>query len=431
MLVDESSDYISACSFIDIVLPLCFSLCLVILTFSAMDRWYWTESSLMSGEVSKHSVPCKRLYDGDSRTGYEDGHLTLTNVRVLWKHSSQNKSLALSLSVISRVQEESAGFISSAKLVFQLSPKPPDQPSGPISHSPHDHIKLAVKQSDLENTSVQVQMAISDRAWESRSFKDSSLRSSDASSGRKMPRAGILGIERAIEARQKATDASISGAFEDLKQLITQAKEMVALSHNIAERIKDQGHESSSDETTQFRSCLLSLGIDDPVTRDAVGSTNEYHKKLAGEICQALQTPIQEAGGVMLLSEVFCRINRARGLELVSPEDVANACSLMKGTAYPLQLYAFPTGVQVLQLATMNSTKLIEKIRDVLTEECVGAGEGSYKGMSAGEVARTLGLPLLLAKERLLFCELQGAVLRDESSQGLIFFPNLFDQVEV
>lgn len=392
-----------------------------------MDRWYWTESTFVPGELAKFACPCKKLYDGDNRTNYEDGNLTLTNLRILWKHPSQSKSLGLSLGIVLLMEEESAGFLSSAKLVLQLSPKPPDQPTGPIGFSSTSQIKLAMKQGDLSTFVAQLHVTLADRDWESNNIQNLSLTKSSVSSRNKPVRAGILGIERAMEAKAQATNQSISVAFEDLKQLMIQAKEMVSLSHNIAARIKEQENDASSDETTKFRSCLLSLGIDDPVTRDAVGSTSQYHKKLAQEIATALQGPVKEAGGVMLLSEVFCRINRARGLQLLSPEDVANACSLLSTEHLPLTLHTFHSGVRVLQLTSLDTKTLVRETRELLEQECGGrdgGSDGRWKGLSAGEMAREAGLPLLLAKERLALCERNMAALRDESSEGIYFYPN-------
>jgi ESCRT-II complex subunit VPS36 len=51
-------------------------------------------------------------------------------------------------------------------------------------------------------------------------------------------RAGIVGIERQIQAKHKATDESISLAFEDLNKLMAMAKDMVHLSKSISDRIK-------------------------------------------------------------------------------------------------------------------------------------------------------------------------------------------------
>lgn len=51
-------------------------------------------------------------------------------------------------------------------------------------------------------------------------------------------RSGIVGIERSIDEQHRATDESISVAFQDLKKLMEKAKEMVAVSKNISSRIR-------------------------------------------------------------------------------------------------------------------------------------------------------------------------------------------------
>lgn len=38
----------------------------------------------------------------------------------------------------------------------------------------------------------------------------------------------------------------------------------------------------------------------------------------------------------MTLSDVFCRINRARGLELLSPEDILSACQMLGQMNLPI-----------------------------------------------------------------------------------------------
>lgn len=51
-------------------------------------------------------------------------------------------------------------------------------------------------------------------------------------------RTGIVGIERGIQEKQKATDESISRAFQDLSKLMDMAKDMVHLSKNISQKIR-------------------------------------------------------------------------------------------------------------------------------------------------------------------------------------------------
>lgn len=110
----------------------------------------------------------------------------------------------------------------------------------------------------------------------------------------------------------------------------------------------------------------MTLGIDDPVTRDSHKSENLYYRSLAKEICDILQTPISEVGGMMTLADVYCRVNRARCLELVSPEDLLNACKIMESLELPLKLYQFSSGVMVLQLQTLDDKSVAEATAELV-----------------------------------------------------------------
>ena len=69
-------------------------------------------------------------------------------------------------------------------------------------------------------------------------------------------------------------------------------------------------------QTVKFKSYLLSLGIPNPVTKETHGSGTHYHMQLAHEISKSLSKQVEEDGGMMLLSDAYCRINRARGMEV-------------------------------------------------------------------------------------------------------------------
>lgn len=115
----------------------------------------------------------------------------------------------------------------------------------------------------------------------------------------------------------------------------------------------------------------------------------------------------------MTITEVYCRINRARGLELVSPEDVLNACKLLSG---PMKLRQYPSGAMILQLDNHNDEQVAEDVEKQLEE----AGS-----LSVEESARLMHISVLLAHERFLIAERAGKVCRDESIEGLRFYPNL------
>ena len=67
------------------------------------------------------------------------------------------------------------------------------------------------------------------------------------------------------------------------------AKEMVNISKVISQKIRErQADTSDEDETLKFKTLLMSLGIDDPVTKENFTSNNEYLRSLGNEICQSL-----------------------------------------------------------------------------------------------------------------------------------------------
>lgn len=105
-------------------------------------------------------------------------------------------------------------------------------------------------------------------------------------------RNGIVGIERSLQERQKLTDDNINLAFKDLNKLMGMAKEMVTISKTISTKIRERQGDISEDETIRFKSYLLSLGIDDPVTRDSFQSNTQYYKSLSDQVCEIILDPI-------------------------------------------------------------------------------------------------------------------------------------------
>lgn len=68
----------------------------------------------------------------------------------------------------------------------------------------------------------------------------------------------------------------------------------------------------------------------------------------------------------MVLTDVYCRVNRARGLELLSPEDLLNACRMMDNMDLPLKLYLFESGVKVLQLKSLDDESVANSTAELV-----------------------------------------------------------------
>lgn len=346
----------------------------------------------------------------------------LTSHRLLWARPGEmgrgGNAIALKLKYVLSLDEETAssGFFGKKKrIILNLAAPTPDKPPGPLDQSTADFIKLSGKSGMDPQFVSALQETVTARVWEVIG-QSPEKKSGDETPPRIKLRTGIVGIERNLQEKQKQTDESISLAFKDLSKLMTMAKDMVSISKVISTRIREKQGEISENETVRFKSYLMSLGIDDPVTREGALSESEYFQKLAQQITEMMLDPITESGGIMSLADVFCRVNRARGLELLSPEDLMNACRLMSG---PIKLRVFPSGSAVLQLESHDDETVAKETMEVVEQ---------LESISAEELAKQAGISILLSMERLLTTERAGYVCRDESIEGLRFYPNLFLQ---
>nr|XP_014090894.1 vacuolar protein-sorting-associated protein 36 [Bactrocera oleae] len=394
-----------------------------------MNRFEYVEARLHDDETFVSRDRNVKIYDGDHKTEYEEGEIVLTTHRLFWGRPGEiaraATTLCLSLRhVISLSEETASSYIFGRKIryILYLREPPPDKAPGPIDYSPHSHIKLSGKNGLTQEFGSALRQTIEARIWEvlvipkplSVASNSQNSRSGDNTAQLRLKmRTGIGGIERSIEAKAKETDENIALAFQDLNVLMAMAKDMVAISKVISTKIREQKGEISDDETVRFKSYLLSLGIEDPVTRENFSSNSDYFRSLAQQICELLLDPIEEQGGMMSLADVYCRVNRARGLELLSAEDLLHACQQLNG---PIKLRKFPSGAMVLQLESQDDELVAADTLEKVTMS---------KSLAVEELAKDLGISLLLAKERLLAAERLGKVCRDESIEGLRFYPNL------
>ncbi|XP_043216265.1 vacuolar protein-sorting-associated protein 36-like [Amphibalanus amphitrite] len=376
-----------------------------------MDRFEWSDGTLLFAETEVYQQKNIQLYDGDNKTDFEGGHLTLTTHRLLWRNAN-GSCLALPLKYIVLAEKEDHTFFHSDKIVAHLSAPAPGRPAGPVNRSSHSHIKLSFRSGGMHEMFSRLKETMSREEW----VKTGSL-SAGTSGDKRGYRAGIVGIEKKLVAEQQQQNRSISEAFRDLTNLMEAAREMVALSRQISAKITEKQGGISEDETVRFQSQLLSLGVDDPVTRGTHGSGDRYHAELARQLATMLEAPARQAGGMLTLTDAYCRVNRARGLELISPEDLLSAGRQMTRLALPLRLHELPSGVRLLQLAELDQDAVAESTRRLLAQRGT---------LTAQQLAALAGVSVLLAKQRLLYLETKGGACRDESIQGLVFYPNRF-----
>jgi len=391
-----------------------------------MDRLLWSNKTLMPSETVLFDQSSTSLYDGDDKSAFAGGVSCLTDHRYLWQDAGDPLCvLSLPLQYIVDTVESKGGLFAgkSAKVVLHLSGRDASLgANGPVPSSQADFIKISFRDGGATEFHRRLSDAVRARKWEQVTITP---KAPNKPAQQKSTRAGIVGIERNRAAKTEEAERDISVAFADLSQLMIKAKEMVNLSKSVSQKIREKQGEISDDETIQFQSHLLSLGVADPVTRETHGGGDAYTLELAKQIATMIEGPLTSAGGTMSLTDVFVRVNRARGMELLSPEDLLNACKVMREfdgikrkPRLKVGLRKFEeSGVMVLQLNSLDEDSVIKDTEERLYES------GS---LSASELAHLVGTTVLLAQERLSLTEQKGKACRDDSVQGLRFYPNFF-----
>uniref|UniRef100_A0A7N4V0F7 Vacuolar protein-sorting-associated protein 36 n=1 Tax=Sarcophilus harrisii TaxID=9305 RepID=A0A7N4V0F7_SARHA len=356
-----------------------------------MDRFVWTNGLLEINETLVIQQRGVRIYDGEEKIKFDAGVLLLSTHRLIWRDQKNHDCcIAIPLSQIVFIEEQAAGIGKSAKIVIHLHPASSNKDPGPFQSSKSSYIKLSFKEHGQIEFYRRLSEEMTHRRWENMPVSQLMQRKSGQEPGR-IRAVGIVGIERKLEEKRKETDKNISEAFEDLSKLMV--------------------------KTIRFKSYLLSMGIANPVTRETHGSGTHYHMQLAKQLAGILQVPLEERGGIMSLTEVYCLVNRARGMELLSPEDLVNACKMLEALKLPLRLRIFDSGVMVIELQSHNEEEMLASALETVSEK------GS---LTSEEFAKLVGMSVLLAKERLLLAEKMGHLCRDDSVEGLRFYPNLF-----
>ena len=247
--------------------------------------------------------------------------------------------------------------------------------------------------------------------------------------------AGVSGAmnRRAEEERERT--AALGAAFADMTALMAKAKEMVTLAEHFQraldaktrERSRSGGGGDDDDDAAEMAEAVAAMGIKSPVTRESAGAL--FHQQLARQLADWLEPVLRSRGGILPLPDVFCLFNRARGSELVSPEDVLRACELWERLGCAPRSRRFESGVRVAQSPDLRDDEVCATLADALS---AGAAEGGASGaggrLDAFGAANVLGVAPTVAGEFLAMAEGHGIVCRDDGPDATWFYPNRFPE---
>ncbi|CAM0137254.1 Vacuolar protein-sorting-associated protein 36 [Umbelopsis sp. WA50703] len=310
---------------------------------------------------------------------------------------------------------KSASTTSSAATSLEPETPSPSSPS-PTPEEVDDNspfIKVAFRGSGYATCLSNLKNAIGNRAWEQ-------VQKPGPEPDRQVmnPRgAGISAIQERIERTQLDAAETLTDAFKDLDGLMAKAAEMVRLAESITTKISKEPQGSSETDTITLNTYLMELGISNPVTKDSTGSG--YHQELARELSDFLVPVLERQGGMKSLADVYCLFNRARGVALISPEDLYKASCQFSTLNMPIRLKRYESGLLVIQSLNLSDDRVAQRIFNHVKK---------YGPLTAIKISELENLALPVAVEQLNMTEAKGFLCRDASSAGITFYENRFLQ---
>ena len=409
----------------------------------------------------------------DQKTDYKNGTIVLTSHRILWYCTQSNRFLYSKVEDVKQIRISRNIFKKSNNIHIE-------------ERISNNTFKIALHSGGRDEFNQQSKYVLEKKSWERKPINyvefyhssSSSSSSSDPSSASKggergqtssisqtskeqekdvyefkLRGAGIGGIKKLIEEKERHTSQLADQAFLDLDHLMQKATEMVSVMSKYSEILANKKKQkattestSSSDEETkeaqQLEEMLLQIGISNPITKEAVGGDGgAYLREIAHEIVDFLSTDfnrnglslLMEKGGIMTLQDVYCMYNRARGTNLISPKDMVEACEIINSLNLSVELFVYKTGVKVLQSRNYSPSKidqtileLIEKQEQMKDNDPIMTATKFYGFLTPIVVSQAMNVSAQIGLEFLLGAENRGKVVRDVSVQGLIFYKNLF-----
>lgn len=211
----------------------------------------------------------------------------------------------------------------------------------------------------------------------------------------------------------KLADEALSG---DSEQLLKEASELISVIQryvSVLQKEEPGGGNKEQDDAQQLASLLQDMGMTSALTKKQVGvgkrnkNHDDYYELLARQVADFLLPKLPQMGGVATLTDVFCLFNRARGTNLISPDDLNQACDLFSTLNLGISKRTFPSGIMIIQLDRMLASS------DKIASLCP---------TTALEASHALKISPLLAAEQLEEAERNGILCRDVTLERTCFY---------
>lgn len=294
------------------------------------------------------------------------------------------------------------------------------------------HIQLKFNKGGREEFVTLLDRALARKSWEAVQKKPATPLPPSPAETTSLSNIGIGGILARQTASMQNADSLTRSALTDLDALAQKAREVVNVVQRYAAYMQEAKQAAEEDglsetstqvgEMTEMESIMQSIGVISPVTRLSAGRL--YHQQVARQLAEVLmhQNRLHRLGGMITLTDLYFLYNRARGTELLSPDDLLSAVQMMGTLHLGMHLRTFPSQVKVVQLDSFNDKEWDDRLIQVLNS----SEEFRQVGCTASSLSRTFNISIAVCKERLVEAENKGYICRDESVEGIAYFPNRF-----
>ena len=195
---------------------------------------------------------------------------------------------------------------------------------------------------------------------------------------------GIGAVVNSLDTSNTKINSTLDEAFVDLENLMLKITEIVQLAKVIEKRM--DSNEASTQERSDFQRCIKEIGILQPVTKNAITDVS-FHKELAQELCGFLAALFEKnKTNMMTLCDIYCFFNRARGVSLISPQDLYQSCLICNSLQIGFELYEFDSGLKVMRSSLYSDKAFLLKLADLLkhTPKMTFLGLSQIMGTSIG-----------------------------------------------
>lgn len=220
-----------------------------------------------------------------------------------------------------------------------------------------------------------------------------------------------------------------AGRKDDIDAFLQEATELIKVIQKCTATIErgQAGTAPASGDAAKLGGMMANMGMTSALSAAQTGSG--YHRQLARQLVDFLRGHggLAQAGGMLTLTDAYCLFNRARGTNMISPEDLLRALDLMGELRLGLSKREFDSGVVVIQDDAFDDDAMAERLA-ALASFPSGTGPAAMApaGLTATDACRALRTSALLAAEQLAAAERRGRLCRDVTLEGVRYFPNLF-----